>query len=148
MNIAGRRLGIEEVEPFFDWNMFAAIWGIKSGTGHEELRKLHYDALKEIDRLKSENACRITISARFDGCHSEGDDIVSKDFRLPMFRQEGGRSLADFVPPKEYGFESPMGMFAISVHTESHPSGCDCPSCGTEYGPMLARAVRRSEERR
>ena len=142
LNIAGRRLGIEEVEPFFDWNMFAAIWGIKSGTGHEELRKLHYDALKEIDRLKSENACRITISARFDGCHSEGDDIVSKDFRLPMFRQEGERSLADFVPPKEYGFESPMGMFAISVRTESHPSGCDCPACGTEYGPMLTRAVR------
>lgn len=141
-NISGKRLDIEEVEPFFDWNMFAAIWGIKSGTGHDEPRKLRADAHKEIDRLKDGNACRITISARFDGCHSEGDDIVSKDFRLPMFRQEGGRSLADFVPPKEYGFESPMGMFAISVHTESHPSGCDCPSCGTEYGPMLARAVR------
>lgn len=141
-NISGKRLGIEEVEPFFDWNMFAAIWGIKSGTGHDELRKLRADAHKEIDRLKNENACRITISARFDGCHSEGDDIVSKDFRLPMFRQEGGRSLADFVPPKEYGFESPMGMFAISVRTESHPSGCDCPACGTEYGPMLTRAVR------
>lgn len=141
-NISGKRLGIEEVEPFFDWNMFAAIWGIKSGTGHDELRKLRADAHKEIDRLKDGNACRITISARFDGCHSEGDDIVSKDFRLPMFRQEGGRSMADFVPPKEYGFESPMGMFAISVHTESHPSGCDCPACGTEYGPMLARAVR------
>ena len=141
-NISGKRLGIEEVEPFFDWNMFAAIWGIKSGTGHDELRKLRADAHKEIDRLKNGNACQITISARFDGCHSEGDDIVSKDFRLPMFRQEGGRSLADFVPPKEYGFESPMGMFAISVRTESHPSGCDCPACGTEYGPMLARAVR------
>lgn len=141
-NISGKRLGIEEVEPFFDWNMFAAIWGIKSGTGHDELRKLRADAHKEIDRLKDGNACRITISARFDGCHSEGDDIVSKDFRLPMLRQEGERSLADFVPPKEYGFESPMGMFAISVRTESHPSGCDCPACGTEYGPMLARAVR------
>ncbi len=141
-NISGKRLGIEEVEPFFDWNMFAAIWGIKSGTGHDELRKLHADAHKEIDRLKDGNACQITISARFDGCHSEGDDIVSKDFRLPMLRQEGERSLADFVPPKEYGFESPMGMFAISVRTESHPSGCDCPACGTEYGPMLTRAVR------
>lgn len=141
-NISGKRLGIEEVEPFFDWNMFAAIWGIKSGTGHDELRKLRADAHKEIDRLKNGNACRITISARFDGCHSEGDDIVSKDFRLPMIRQEGERSLADFVPPKEYGFESPMGMFAISVRTESHPSGCDCPACGTEYGPMLTRAVR------
>ena len=141
-NISGKRLGIEEVEPFFDWNMFAAIWGIKSGTGHDELRKLRADAHKEIDRLKNGNACRITISARFDGCHSEGDDIVSKDFRLPTLRQEGERSLADFVPPKEYGFESPMGMFAISVRTESHPSGCDCPACGTEYGPMLTRAVR------
>lgn len=141
-NISGKRLGIEEVEPFFDWNMFAAIWGIKSGTGHDELRKLRADAHKEIDRLKNGNACRITISARFDGCHSEGDDIVSKDFRLPMLRQEGERSLADFVPPKEYGFESPMGMFAISVRTESHPSGCDCPACGTEYGPMLTRAIR------
>lgn len=141
-NISGKRLGIEEVEPFFDWNMFAAIWGIKSGTGHDELRKLRADAHKEIDRLKDGNACRITISARFDGCHSEGDDIVSKDFRLPMLRQEGERSLADFVPPKEYGFESPMGMFAISVRTESHPSGCDCTACGTEYGPMLTRAVR------
>lgn len=141
-NISGKRLGIEEVEPFFDWNMFAAIWGIKSGTGHDELRKLRADAHKEIDRLKNGNACRITISARFDGCHSEGDDIASKDFRLPMLRQEGERSLADFVPPKEYGFESPMGMFAISVRTESHPSGCDCPACGTEYGPMLTRAVR------
>ena len=141
-NISGKRLGIEEVEPFFDWNMFAAIWGIKSGTGHDELRKLRADAHKEIDRLKNGNDCRITISARFDGCHSEGDDIVSKDFRLPMLRQEGERSLADFVPPKEYGFESPMGMFAISVRTESHPSGCDCPACGTEYGTMLTRAVR------
>ena len=141
-NISARVLGVDEVMQFFDWNLFAAIWGIKAGTGHDELRKLRADALKEIDRLKSENACQITVSAMFDSCHSEGDDIVADDFRLPMFRQEGGRSLADFVPPQEYGFESPMGMFAISVHTESHPSGCDCPACSTEYGPMLARAVR------
>ena len=141
-NISARVLGVDEVMQFFDWNLFAAIWGIKAGTGHDELRKLRADALKEIDRLKSENACQITVSAMFDSCHSEGDDIVADDFRLPMFRQEGGRSLADFVPPKEYGFESPMGMFAISVRTESHPSGCDCPACGTEYGPMLTRAVR------
>ncbi len=141
-NISARELTIDEVLPFFDWNLFAAIWGIKAGTGHDELRKLRGDALKEIDRLKSENACTITLSARFDSCHGEGDDIVSEDFRLPMFRQEGGRSLADFVPPKEYGFGSPMGMFALSVRTTTHPEGCDCPACATEYGPMLARAVR------
>ncbi len=141
-NIVARTLGIDEVLPFFDWNLFAAIWGIKSGTGHEELRKLRGDALEEIDRLKRENACTVTISARFDACNSDGDDIVSQDFRLPMFRQEGGRSLADFVPPKEYGFDSPMGMFALSVRTEARPESCDCPACSTDYGPMLARAVR------
>ncbi len=141
-NIAARQLTIDEVFPFFDWNLFAAIWGIKAGTGQEELRKLRGDALKEIDRLKAENSCAIMLSARFDPCRDEGDDIVSKDFRLPMFRQEGGRSLADFVPPEEYGFGSPMGMFALSVRTQPHPDGCDCPACRTEYGPMLARAVR------
>ncbi len=141
-NIAARQLTIDEVFPFFDWNLFAAIWGIKAGTGQEELRKLRGDALKEIDRLKAENSCSIMLSARFDTCRDEGDDIVSKDFRLPMFRQEGGRSLADFVPPEEYGFGSPMGMFALSVRTRPHPDGCDCPACRTEYGPMLARAVR------
>ena len=141
-NIVARVLGIDEVMPLFDWNLFAAIWGIKAGTGHEELRKLRGDALEEIDRLKRENACTITISARFDACHSKGDDIVSQDFRLPMFRQEGGRSLADFVPADEHGFDSPMGMFALSVHTESHPESCDCPACSTDYGPMLARTVR------
>ncbi len=141
-NIPARELTIDEAFPFFDWNLFSAIWGIKTGTGHGELRELRGDALKEIDRLKNGKACMITLSARFDFCHSEGDDIVSKDFRLPMFRQEGGRSLADFVPPKEYGFDSPMGMFAVSVRTETHPSGRDCPACGAEYGPMLARAVR------
>ncbi len=141
-NISARQLSIDEVLPFFDWNLFAAVWGIKTGTGHEELRKLRGDALKELDRLKSESDCTITISARFDSCRGEGDYIVSKDFRLPMFRQEGGRSLADFVPPEEYGFDSPMGMFALSVRTRPHPDGCDCPACCTEYGPMLARAVR------
>lgn len=141
-NISARTLGIDEVMPFFDWNLFAAIWGIKSGTGHEELRKLRGDALKEIDRLRADNSCKITISARFDACHSEGDDIVSKDFHLPMFRQDGARSLTDFIPPKEYGFNSPMGMFALSIHTESHLADCNCPACSTEYGPMLARAVR------
>ena len=141
-NIVARVLGIDEVMPLFDWNLFAAIWGIKAGTGHEELRKLRGDALEEIDRLKRENACTITISARFDACHSKGDDIVSQDFRLPMFRQEGGQSLADFVPAEEHGFDSPMGMFALSVRTESHPERCDCPACSTDYGPMLARAVR------
>lgn len=142
-DIPARVLGIDEVLPFFDWNLFAAIWGITPGKGLDEYRKLRGSASDEIERLRKTDGCRITISARFDACHSEGDDIVSKDFRLPMFRQEGeGRSLADYVPAEEYGFDSPMGMFAISVHQTGHESGCDCPACSTEYVNMLSRSVR------
>jgi 5-methyltetrahydrofolate--homocysteine methyltransferase len=134
---------LKEVLPFFDWNIFSAIWGIKPGKGHEELRKLRAEATEELRRLEENEGCTITISARFDLAHSEGNDIVSKDFQLPMLRQEGGgRSLSDYLPPKEYGFESQMGMFAISVHSREHAPKCNCPACSSEYGSMLERSVR------
>ena len=60
-----------------------------------------------------------------------------------MLRQDGadGRSLADYVAPGDYGFDSPAGMFAISVH-ETHPAGCDCPACSMEYDSLLNRSLR------
>ena len=60
-----------------------------------------------------------------------------------MLRQEGseGRSLADFVAPAAYGFDSSVGMFAISVHP-THPAGCDCPACRMEYDSLLDRSLR------
>lgn len=140
--ISAKALAIEDVEPFFDWNLFAAIWGIKKGQGHEELRRLRADAVDELQRMKAANSCKITISARFDEARSVGDNLVTSDYTLPMFRQENGLSLADFVAPKEYGFSSPMGMFAISVHGDVHGQPCNCPACATEYGQMVARAVR------
>ena len=149
-DIPARELPIEGIEEYFDWNLFGAIWGIKHGQGRMEMMKLRSDATVELDRLKAGGSCRIRIAARFDAAHSEGDDIAAGDFRLPMFRQEGGLSLADFVAPEEYGFSSPMGMFAISVMAEGMPgqAGHDGPSAGSgagdglEYGQMLSRAVR------
>ncbi|MGN0201447.1 MAG: methionine synthase [Candidatus Cryptobacteroides sp.] len=142
-DIPARELGIDEVMPYFDWKLFSAIWGMKGGKDEGEFLKLKNDALREIDRLRLDGGCRISLAARFDACHSEGDDIVCKAFRLPMFRQEGGgRSLADFVPDESLGIESPMGMFAVSVVRTDSAGGCDCPSCSVEYKPMLSRSVR------
>ena len=136
-------LGIDEVMPYFDWDLFRAIWGMKCGREDAEFLRLKEDALRDIDRMRRDGSCRITLAARFDSCHSEGDDIVCKAYRLPMFRQEGGgRSLADYVPDKSLGIESPMGMFAISVVRTDAENGCDCPSCSMEYQPMLSRSVR------
>ena len=146
-NIEARSFSISELLPYFDWQLFYAIWGIKPGTreSEEEMARLNSDAVDAIERMVKADACRITLCARFDACHSEGDDIVSADFRLPMLRQTEGKglSLSDFVAPAAYGFNSTAGMFAISVHDKSaHRPGCDCPACKSEYTPMLERSVR------
>ena len=161
--INSRELSIAEVLPHFDWKLFYAIWGIKdagsqSGRTKEQLDiinspsgldaesqtvQLSADAIERLEVIKREGLCRIRIAARFDACHAERDSIVADAWRLPMLRQEGaeGRSLADFVAPGDYGFDSPAGMFAISVH-ETHPAGCDCPACSMEYDSLLNRSLR------
>ena len=128
-DIRARGLSVEEVEPFFDWGMFATILGARADRNHLEFMRLRSEGEAVLKELRSSGECRITISARFDLAHREGNDIISRDFRLPMFRQHSssgtsadGLSLADFVPPSEYGFDSPMGMFAISVLLPPSPS--------------------------
>ncbi len=119
--------------------------------------QLSADAIERLEVIKREGLCRIRIAARFDACHAEKDTIIchpdssschperseGSPWRLPMLRQDGadGRSLADYVAPGDYGFDSPAGMFAISVH-ETHPAGCDCPACSMEYDSLLNRSLR------
>lgn len=143
-NIPSRELDIKELLPYFDWNLFHAIWGIKSNGATEQRAALEKDARERLDAFVAEPMCRIMLSARFDACHSAGDDIVSQDYRLPMLRQENGanRSLSDFVAPESYGFDSPMGMFAISVHRIHAGGHCNCEACSTEYDSLLERSLR------
>ena len=147
-NIPCRELSIAEVLPYFDWKLFYAIWGVKHGD--ETTDQLNEDAIERLEVIKREGLCRIRIAARFDACHAEKDTIIchperseGSPWRLPMLRQDGadGRSLADYVAPGDYGFDSPAGMFAISVH-ETHPAGCDCPACSMEYDSLLNRSLR------
>lgn len=145
-DIPARELSIDEVMPYFDWKMFQAVWGIKADTDPRspQLRKLLADGTSLIEQLKQRSGCRIMISARFDACHTEEDWIVAEEFSLPMLRQHGNgaKSLADFVAPISYGSDSPMGMFAISVH-RAHPAGqCDCSACSADYEPLLERSIR------
>ena len=155
-SIPARELSIAEVLPYFDWPLFYAIWGVRNqNKDDEQVVQLSADAIERLEALKRDGGCRIRIAARFDACHVENDVIVAPEWRLPMLRQDGaeGRSLADFVAPKAYGFDSPAGMFAISVHRGdspvkpandelNHPAGCDCPACSMEYDSLLERSLR------
>ncbi len=177
-DIPCRELTVGEILPYFDWKLFYAIWGIKPDRPDdgEEVRRLRSDAEARLDYLRRGNGCRIRIAARFDACRAEGDEIVARAadggeaWRLPMLRQAGdeGRSLADFVAPQAYGFDSPAGMFAISVHADQrsadnnvilsaseesrtpgpsyrpggHPAGCNCAACAMDYASLLDRSLR------
>ncbi len=138
-----RELSVSEILPFFDWRLFDTIWGLKSGAAEQERARLQEDARKVLAGMVS-GGCRITLCTRFDACHAEEDEIVSATWRLPMLRQEegSGRSLADYVAPQSYGFDSPAGLFAISVHRAHRRGICDCEACATDYQPMLERSVR------
>ncbi len=167
-DIPCRELTIGEVLPYFDWKLFYAIWGVRSFDSNESAVQLNADAVGRLDALKRDGGCRIRIAARFDACRAEGDEIVARAadggeaWRLPMLRQAGdeGRSLADFVAPQAYGFDSPAGMFAISVHRVAvhadqrseaagpqyrpgdHPAGCNCAACAMDYASLLDRSLR------
>lgn len=145
-DIPARKLGIGEVLPYFNWRMFYSIWGIKKNSAESEkyIPELRKDAEAMLERMARSGGAKIMVSVRFDACHSEGDDIVGKEFRLPMKRQSGedGRALSDFVAPAGYGFDSSMGMFAISVHRTHERGKCNCAICENDYEPMLERTLR------
>ncbi len=133
---------VAELKEFFDWRMFLAVWGVKYGSGlpdDPEIAKTLEEGGRVLDGFDGE----VLASMRFFEAYSEGDSIVlDEGLRIPVLRQEGSLSLCDFVPPVEYGFRSPVGIFAVSVHGGGHADGCDCMACRNEYEVMMGRAVR------
>ena len=135
-DIPARELTVKEVLPYFDWRLFYTSLGVRERQ-EDAAAQLNADAVAAIDRMAKEGRCRITVSVRFDACRSSGDDIVCDNWRLPMLRQPSGerRALCDFVAPEQYGFDSPAGTFAVSVHAAGTP-----PESG--YDALLEHAVR------
>ena len=135
-DIPARELTVKEVLPYFDWRLFYTSLGVRERQ-EDAAAQLNADAVAAIDRMAKEGRCRITVSVRFDACRNSGDDIVCDSWRLPMLRQSSGarRALCDFVAPEQYGFDSPAGMFAVSVHAAGAP-----PESG--YDALMEHAVR------
>ena len=144
-DIPARELCAEEVMPYFDWKMFYAIWGVKYGSASPEameLMQLRQDAEEEL----ALGNYIIRISARFHDACTDGKNIITNEFRLPMMRQETGamKSLCDFIAPEGSGKSSPFGVFTISVKArkDAHEEGCCCPACSNKYEDLVAKAVR------
>ncbi len=136
------KIPVSELEPFFDWRMFLAVWGVKYGVelpDDPEIQKTLEEGGRMLERLDGE--VDVLVSMRFFEACSEDDVIVLDDeVRLPMLRQ--GMSLGDFMPAAGRGFRSPFGMFAVSVKHRGHAEGCGCEACRNEYEGMMSRAVK------
>ena len=128
-------VALTELVPLFDWSMFRAVWGVKENA------ELTAEGHAVLDRMVRTGGVSVRLAARFFAARRDGEAIDLGPCRLPMLRQEEapGRSLADFVPAEGTG---PFGLFAISVHTHSHPEGCSCEACRNDYDSMMERAVR------
>lgn len=168
-DIPATEISVGDVLRYFDWRMFYSIWGMKYGridTGSPEAVTLRNEAEAVIARFADGGACRIKVGVKWYDAYSENDDIHllengNERCALPTLRREkpyvyaDGKeaclSLSDFLPPKEYGFTSPAGVFAISVDkadgTDNLPNddadngGQGGFLAGADYEDMLEHSV-------
>ena len=158
-DMGARELPVSELRPFFDWNLFLMACGIR-GNG-PETQPYIAEGRALLDRWETEGSVTARISLRMGGACTTPVDVIrfrpgetpadgTGEIRLPMLRQEvpsehngvtACRSLCDFLPSEELGFDAPMGAFALCV-LPNHPDGCGCPVCRHGSGDLTERAVR------
>ena len=103
---------ISEVAPYVNWIYFFHAWGT-AGMPQQDKRRLQAEGEERLRYF----ADRYRTHALFEvfDAHSEGDDIVFPDFRLPLLRQQQSGSeylcLSDFVHP----VKDKVGLFATTV---------------------------------
>ncbi len=103
---------IREVTPYINWDYFFYAWGMH-GKPETERLALRQEAEETLGRLQGKygtHACFIIAEA-----HSDGDDVMIGNRRLPFLRQQQPGSeclcLADFIhPDKDH-----IGVFATTV---------------------------------
>jgi 5-methyltetrahydrofolate--homocysteine methyltransferase len=129
---------LEELVDFIDWTPFFSVWDLKGVypriLNHpkygEEARQLLAEARTLLDRIVSQKLLKASAVYAHLPANSDGDCVeVYRDLqrqqvwrRFPMLRQQrdargeqGCRSLADFVAPKESGVQDYVGLFALTV---------------------------------
>ena len=146
-------LPIAGLRPFFDWKMFLLACGVRADSPQTQPYVEEGRAL--LDRWEADGTVSVRLSLRMGGaCATRGDFIrfrpdTGAEVRLPMLRQEtpsgqdmaAGRSLCDFLPSEDLGFDAPMGLFALCVRS-AHREDCACGACRNRSDALVERAVR------
>ena len=129
---------LSELVDFIDWTPFFHVWDLRGVYPRildhpkhgEEARRLLGEARQLLDRIVEQKLLRAECVYGHFPANSVGDviEIYTDASRsevwqsFPMLRQQrdargeqGCRSLADFVAPKDCGVEDHIGLFALTV---------------------------------
>ena len=136
-------LTFQDLQPYLDWRIFKAAYGLKNESeGEEQVFDYQDEALC---LLKRENAFFVRLSARFFSCYNDENSICEKDglFAFPMLRDERTEkmaSLADFYPSKSSGKTHLLGLFALSA--KENPDLNDARILGSFDDSLFSHAIK------
>jgi 5-methyltetrahydrofolate--homocysteine methyltransferase len=121
---------LEALRPYIDWTFFFTAWELKGRYPQILEHPRHGGAARELFEAANALLDRVvadgSLSARgvygFWPAHAEGDDVVMRDVRFPMLRQQAdhgddrpSRSLADYVAPSDTALSDHVGGFAVTA---------------------------------
>ncbi len=162
--------GVAELLPLINWKMFFHAWRISgsflSGFPYdlcdgciagwraslrdeekikgEEALKLYRDALAILRQYADSGSLDVTASVVFHRCHSEGDDLIIAEERIPMLRQQGDipetLSVADFVLPEKLGPDY-IGVFCVTAGQTITADSERYRNEGDEYRSLLLQTL-------
>ncbi|MFA5324971.1 MAG: methionine synthase [Bacteroidales bacterium] len=124
-NLFVNNLPIEKIVDKINWTPFFSFWGFK-GTypeiiyKNEEAQKSYDSALIMLGKMIEKEEVEISLIVKFFSAYSDYEYIIlDNKYRLNMDRATSTKSsfesLADFVPLKNLGIKSTVGLFVIKV---------------------------------
>ena len=131
---------ISILRPYINWPYFFFAWQVKDPSEKERLRQEAEAFLDTLEGKYRAYACFLLLDA-----HSDGDDIMAGNQRIPMLRQQeagsGYHSLADYVAPADAAgsaslLTSKIGLFATSVDM-----GLETDFATDAYQKMMAQLL-------
>lgn len=131
---------INDVRSYINWLYFFHAWGL-AGKPQSEKDRLMNDAEEMLDTMQQRYRTH-SVFGLYDA-HSDGDDLLLGDVRIPMLRQQHATAdgspnlcLADYVRPLSMGGVDKVGAFASTVDaTMEHDFRDD------DYTRMLAQTL-------
>ena len=110
---------INTVAPYINWDYFFFAWAVHNKP-EEEKHRLRAEAEQTLDLLQGRYHTHALVQL-YDA-HSEGDDVVLDECRVPFLRQQQAGTeylcLADFISPSNAQLSpltSKIGVFATTV---------------------------------